>query len=101
MNLYLYIPPHSAHSPGVLYSIIFGHIYCVFHLCSDQANQKSHIQCVTTFFRKIPQRQISCFQKYIISATKLVAATIQQQSIRKHQSTNISSNPPQPTRDLQ
>eukprot|EP00957_Ditylum_brightwellii_P131737 10046998-Ditylum_brightwellii.AAC.1 len=38
LNLYLYIPPHSAHPPGVLNGIIFGQIHCIFTLCSERAN---------------------------------------------------------------
>eukprot|EP00957_Ditylum_brightwellii_P186288 14182506-Ditylum_brightwellii.AAC.1 len=36
--IYLYISPHSAHSPGVLNGIIFGRIHRVFTLCSERAN---------------------------------------------------------------
>mgnify|MGYP006198016031 CR=1 FL=1 len=32
-NLYLYIPPHSAHPPGIINSLIFGHILRLHRLC--------------------------------------------------------------------
>eukprot|EP00957_Ditylum_brightwellii_P106467 8121819-Ditylum_brightwellii.AAC.1 len=35
LNLYLYIPPHSAHPPRVLNGIIFGKIYQIFTLCLE------------------------------------------------------------------
>eukprot|EP00957_Ditylum_brightwellii_P148309 11291459-Ditylum_brightwellii.AAC.1 len=38
LNLYLYIPPHSAHPPGVLNGIIFDQIHCIFTLCSERAD---------------------------------------------------------------
>ena len=53
MNLYLYISPHSAHPPGVLNGIIFGHIYRIFHLCSDKLDQKAHIQ---RFYTRLQHR---------------------------------------------
>ena len=34
MNLYLYIPPHSAHPPGVLTGLVAGNILCIHFLCS-------------------------------------------------------------------
>ena len=34
MNLYLYIPPHSAHPPGVLTGLVYGNIICIHSLCS-------------------------------------------------------------------
>ena len=36
MALYLFIPPHSAHPPGVLTGHIFGNILRVFRLNSDE-----------------------------------------------------------------
>ena len=36
MNLYLYIPPHSAHPPGVLTGLVSGNILQIHLLCSEQ-----------------------------------------------------------------
>ena len=35
MNLYLYIPPHSAHFLGVLTGLVSSNIFCIHSLCSD------------------------------------------------------------------
>jgi hypothetical protein len=32
LNLYLYIPPHSAHTPGILHGLVFGMTEHIFHL---------------------------------------------------------------------
>ena len=36
MNIYLYIPPHSAHPPGVLTVLVSGNILRIHSLCSEQ-----------------------------------------------------------------
>ena len=38
VNLYLYTPPHSAHTPGVLTGLVPGNILWIHLLCSDQDN---------------------------------------------------------------
>ena len=40
MNLYLYIPPSSAHPPGVLKGLIAGRLHQFNLLCSDQADKQ-------------------------------------------------------------
>jgi len=35
LNLHLYIPPHSAHLPTVLPGIVFGTLFHIYTLCSD------------------------------------------------------------------
>ena len=42
MNLYLYIPPHSAHPPGVLLGLVFGMVFRIHTttLCSDPLDAK-------------------------------------------------------------
>jgi hypothetical protein len=53
LNLYLYIPPHSAHPPGVTFGLIFGMIKRIFRLTTDTADQKS---AVTDLFRRLQAR---------------------------------------------
>ena len=36
INLYLYIPPHSTHAPGVLIRLVSGNILCIHLLCRDK-----------------------------------------------------------------
>ena len=40
LNLHLYIPPHSAHPPGILPGIVHSTLFHIFTLCSDHNQQK-------------------------------------------------------------
>jgi hypothetical protein len=44
LNLYLYIPPHSAHPPGVLNGLVLGNIHRMFTLCSTEEKIKDIIK---------------------------------------------------------
>ena len=44
MNLYLYLPPHSAHAPGVLKGLIFGTIHRIFVLTNNLQNRQDTLQ---------------------------------------------------------
>mmetsp|Transcript_4359 Transcript_4359/g.9463 ORF Transcript_4359/g.9463 Transcript_4359/m.9463 type:complete len:207 (-) Transcript_4359:274-894(-) len=44
LNLYLYIPPHSAHPPGVLTGLVLGNAHRIYTLCSDPAEVRRHLQ---------------------------------------------------------
>jgi hypothetical protein len=41
MNLYLYIPPHSAHPPGVLTGHIYGNIFRIQRLYSEETDRQN------------------------------------------------------------
>jgi hypothetical protein len=43
LNLYLYIPPHSAHAPGILTGLVFGMMERIFRLTTHWRDQKTSI----------------------------------------------------------
>lgn len=44
LNLYLYIPPHSTHPPGVLNGLVMGNVMRIHTLCSDQPDRHAKMQ---------------------------------------------------------
>ena len=53
LNLYVYIPPNSAHPPGVVTGLVFGMILRIWKLCSRANDAKRRIK---TFFRRLLRR---------------------------------------------
>lgn len=53
LNLYLYIPPHSAHPPGVLTGIVLGNVYRIQTLCSDHTDIQALLR---TFYQRLRAR---------------------------------------------
>jgi hypothetical protein len=53
LNLHLYIPPHSAHPPGLLPGIVFGTLFRIFTLCSNPIDR---IERTQIFFRRLIAR---------------------------------------------
>jgi hypothetical protein len=53
MNLHLFIPPQSAHSPGVLKSIIFGN---VFRFWGQNTKQSDYIATTRDFYQHLLDR---------------------------------------------
>ena len=53
MNLHLYIPPHSAHPPGLLPGIVYRTLFRIFTLCSSKDDKANHTK---VFFKRIIAR---------------------------------------------
>ena len=53
LNLHLYIPPHSAHPPGLLPGIVYGTLFRIFTLCS---NNEDKLQRTKVFFKRLIAR---------------------------------------------
>jgi len=88
MALYLFIPPHSAHPPGVLMSHINGNIFRIFRLNSEERDMMDD---VLPFFRRFIQRGHSSkilkpiFDKAIKNARKFIATSQQTRTANKLQ----------------
>lgn len=59
LNTYLYLPPHSAHAPGVLKGLIIGMIKRIVRLTSNRTNINKHIQ---NLYHRLLQRGYKYFQ---------------------------------------
>jgi hypothetical protein len=53
MALHLYIPPTSAHAPGITTGLIFGHTLQVYQLCSHQQDVDNELKL---FFQRLINR---------------------------------------------
>jgi hypothetical protein len=56
LNLYLYLPPHSAHPPGVLKGLIYGRIFQIFDLTMKETDRTDLVQAL---FRRLCARGYS------------------------------------------
>ena len=53
LNLHLYIPSHFAHRPGLLPGIVYGTLFRIFTLCSDEEDK---LQRTKVFFKRLIAR---------------------------------------------
>ena len=53
LNLHLYIPPHSAHPPGLLPGIVHSTLFRIFNLCWDHDDR---VLSTRVFFKRLQGR---------------------------------------------
>lgn len=86
LNLYLYIPPNSAHPPGVATGLIFGNILRIHQLCSDESDIENRI---LQFFRRLracnycPEKLLPLFTKAIKNAKAYLKRSPAEHAARK------------------
>ena len=78
MALYLFIPPHSAHPPGVLTGHIFGSILRIFRLNLDEQDMiNDSINFFCRFLKRGHSSEIikPLFLKAVLNAKKCLATS--------------------------
>ena len=95
MNLHLYIPPQSAHSKGVLKSLIFGN---VFRYWSQNSNHRDFIATTKDFFGHLLNRD---WPAEVLAPIFRDAADTISQRARKITAVGDSPNRPPPQQEKQ
>lgn len=78
MALHLYIPPHSAHPPGVLTGHVFGEVLRIHRLCSEQDDV---VERMRIFYRRLllrghkPLTLIPLFRQAIANAKRYITSS--------------------------
>ena len=89
LALYLYIPPHSCHAPGVHTGLVFGQVLRIFKLCSREKDIDKEL---LLFYDRLldrghqPKTILPCIEKAIENAHKYLSqsdAYRQQQKLEK------------------
>ena len=93
-NLYLYLPPHSAHSKGVLTGLVFGQVLRVRRLCSFRTDADNKLD---QFKHRLMERGhsqenlTSLFAKAEENASQYIARSKAERAARKAESKEASS----------
>jgi len=77
MNLYLYIPPHSAHPPGTLRSLIFGRIQAYWN---QNTYKEDFLQMAKLLVQRLLARGYS--QRHIMPTIREVLSKLENNNIQ-------------------
>ena len=90
LNLHLYIPHHSAHPPGLLPGIVYGTLFRIFTLCSDNEDK---LQRTKVFFNaSLPvDIKVTKFGHYSTKRLRVQKHTVDQYKLRITSTTASSS----------
>jgi hypothetical protein len=99
MNLSLYLPPHSAHPPGVLRGLIIGMVKRIFHLTTFNSNKKI---AVHRFYRRLlargyqPAALMPIFDDAFLAASCAALPNPRDAFFEKHIFLHLPYNPQDP-----
>jgi hypothetical protein len=108
-NFHLYIPPHSCHPPGLLRGMVYGMLYRIYTLCSDQYDRQVR---TTAFYHHLKRRGYEskalrplfhlAITKVKARETKPSPAPANQADVRTYQFFHLEYHPLNPpSRDFQ
>lgn len=91
LNLYLYLPPSSAHAPGVITGLVFGNIRRIYLLCSAQQDRENKVHL---FYQRLIARGWSrqTLRPLFIRAISNAITLLQRRSNTTVQPANASLN---------
>ena len=95
LNLHLYIPPHSAHPPGLLPGIVHSTLFRIYTLCSDNDDKLTRTK---VFFKRLVARgyksdQIKPLFYKAITRARLYSGPIDRTANKMQYSTHDHSIP--------
>ena len=85
LNLYLYIPPLSAHPPGVISGLVLGNCHRIYTLVSKPEDQRRHLR---NFYRRLLRQGYQ--QKTLLPLFN--QAAVNSQHLPTSKITNMSNN---------
>ena len=90
LNLHLYIPPHSAHTPGLLPGIVNGTLFQIFTLCSDNEDKLQRTKVFLNVSLPVAKKEMK-FGHYSTKRLRVQKHTVDQYKLRMTTTTASSS----------
>ena len=86
LALYLYIPPHSAHPPGILTGHVYGEVLRIHRICKDEDDRANRVR--TCYDRLLLRGHTSStllplFKKALANARKFLTTSVEERMARK------------------
>ena len=86
MALYLYIPPHSAHPPGILTGHVYGEVLRIHRICMDEDDRANRVKtCYDRLISRGHTRStlLPLFKKALTNARKFLTTSKEERLARK------------------
>ena len=90
LNLHLYIPPHSVHPPGLLPGIVYGTLFRIFTLCSDNKDKLQRTKVFLNVSLPVATKEMKS-DHYSTKPLRVQKHTVEQHKMRMTTTTASSS----------